>query len=63
VPMVRAPKLQVFLWAGFMVGAAVTACFGYGLLGLALLLAALLFPRVKKTASGQNATPGEAGWL
>jgi hypothetical protein len=44
-------------------GAIATLCFGYSLLGLVLLLAALLLPRVKKTASGQNAAPVEKGWF
>jgi hypothetical protein len=60
--IVSAPKLQAFLWVVLMMGAIATACFGYWLPGLALLLAALLLPRVKKTASGLNATRGEPGW-
>jgi hypothetical protein len=61
--VVRAPRLQAFFWAALVLGAIATSCFGYGLLGLALLLAALLLPRVKKTASGQNAAPVERGWF
>jgi hypothetical protein len=62
-PIVKARKLQIFLWVALMIGAIATTCVGYGLLGLVLLLAALFFPRVKKTASGENAVPGEPGWL
>jgi len=61
--VVRAPRLQAFLWTALMLGAIAASCFGYGLLGLALLLAALLLPRIKKTASGQNAAPVEKGWF
>jgi hypothetical protein len=61
--IVKAPRLQALLWAGLIMGAIATLCFGYSLLGLVLLLAALLLPRVKKTASGQNAAPVEKGWF
>jgi len=62
-PIVRFAILQALVWAGLMIGAIATSCRGRWLLGFALLLAALLLPRVKKTASGQNATRGEPGWI
>ncbi len=62
-PIVQVPFIQAMIWAGLMSGAVVATCRGYWLLGFALLLAALLFPRVKKTASGQKAVRGEPGWI
>jgi hypothetical protein len=43
-PTVSAPRLQVFLWVGLVVGAVATSGLGYVLPGFALLLTALLFP-------------------
>lgn len=62
-PIVPFAILQAIFWAGLMIGAIAATWHGRWLIGLALLLAALLFPRVKKTASGQIATRGEPGWI
>jgi hypothetical protein len=53
-PAASAPKLQALLWAGLMAAALTTACRGYGWLGFALLLTALLLPRVKKTVPDED---------
>ncbi len=60
--VVKSPKFQSFLWFVFVIGAIAAPCFGYVLLGLALLLVALFLPRVKKTPTGQYASPPEPGW-
>ncbi len=60
--VVKAPKLQVFIWSCLILGAIALCCFGYVLFGLVSLLAALLFPRVKKTATGQYVAPAQPGW-
>ena len=52
--VVRAPKLQIFIWIVFIIGAAVAACIGRELIALVLLLAALLFPRPGKTVPDEQ---------
>ena len=49
-PKASAPRLQAFLWAILIVGAVVISCFGYELIALAFILAALLLPRKKNAA-------------
>jgi hypothetical protein len=47
-PTASSPKFQAFLWTVLMIAAMTGACLGYRLIGFAILLAALLFPRIKK---------------
>jgi len=60
-PAVSAPKLQAVLWAGLIAGAITAWCFGYGLIGLALILLTLLLPRVKKSAPDEDEPTGDLG--
>jgi hypothetical protein len=53
--------LQAFLWAGLVVGAVAASSLGYTLPGLALLLAALLLPRTKKSVGDVKATAPDNG--
>jgi hypothetical protein len=59
-PPVLAPRLQALLWAGLIVGAITTSYLGNGLIGFALILAALVLPRVKKN-DDDDATAGDQG--
>jgi hypothetical protein len=58
-PAAVAPKFQALLWACLMVAAITTACLGYGLIGFAILLSALLLPRLKKIAPDDDDTADE----
>jgi hypothetical protein len=53
---VSAPKFQALVWAGLIASAITVTCLGFALPALALLLAALLLPRLKKGAGDENST-------
>lgn len=59
VPIVPAPIFQCLVWAGLIIGAIAATCLGRDLFGLALFLAALLFPRRKKCATEEKESDGD----
>jgi len=49
--VLRAGRPQLLIWMGLIIGAISSFYFGYGLEGIALCLALLLFPRTETTSS------------
>ena len=58
-PTASASKFQALLWVGLIVAAMITACLGYRLVGFAILLSALLLPRVKRIAPVEDVPADE----
>jgi hypothetical protein len=57
-PVLRAGRLQLVIWLGLIIAAIGLFFFGYGLAGIALCLAALLFPRTE-TGSSVEVVPAK----
>ena len=56
-PIARAPRFQVLLWSGLILGAIIASYLGHWLPGFAMILAALLLPR-SKIATSENIIVG-----